>query len=86
MQTWESKFTNRLPDGEVRDDHVGAAHEEDVAEVEVVGWHVDAGEVLVAADSGAAQRHRGRDEAQRVLADSGVPDDHHLLEGSRALV
>ena len=75
-------ITHGLPDGEVRDDDVGAAHEEDVPKVEVVVGYVDAGKVLVAADAGAAQRNRRRDESQRVLVDPGVPDDHHLLEGS----
>jgi hypothetical protein len=71
--------TDGLPDGEIRHDDVGVAHEEDVAEVEVVGGHVDAGELLVAVS--VAQRHCGRDEAERVLPDPRVPDDHHLLEG-----
>jgi len=55
--------TDGLPDGVARDDDVAATHEEDVPKVEVVGGHVDAGKVLVAADAGAPQRHRRRDEA-----------------------
>ena len=67
-------ITDGLPDGVARDDDVAATHEEDVPKVEVVGGHVDAGKVLmVAAHAGASQRHRRRDEAQRVLADPGVP-------------
>jgi hypothetical protein len=38
------------------------------SEVEVVGWRVDAGELLAVAVH-AAQRHHRRDEAERVLAD-----------------
>jgi hypothetical protein len=38
------------------------------SEVEVVGWRVDAGELLSVAVH-AAQRHHRRDEAERVLAD-----------------
>lgn len=73
-------LTDGLPDGQVRYDHVAPAHEEDVAEVEVVRRHVDAGELLVAVRT--AQRHRRRDEPQRVLAYPGVAYDHHLLECS----
>jgi len=69
--------TDGLPDGVARDDDVAATHEEDVPKVDVVGKYVDADKVLV-----AAQRHRRHDEAQRILANPGVPDDHHLLEGS----